>query len=251
MPLGPRPFVLGVEYEDRDLIFEDADPVGKPLVSRTLYLPKHHIRNDDTTISGAAPSEKSCAFAATFPFMNRIYCVEMQVIMSGQKKRTIERIVHANYTKIFSYCLSILMNREMAEDACHDVFLKLQKNIDCIDESRNSTPWLLRVARNHCYDICRREKHSFPSDSLEHHLREKSKGPAERLLEKERVSVIVAVMKDLKPAYREVLVLRDIEGFSYREIAVHLDVETKKVKWMLFKARRQIKLKMRDWDEEN
>ena len=53
-----------------------------------------------------------------------------------------------------------------------------------------------------------------------------------------------------RPSYREVLVLRDLEGFSYREIANHLEMDRKKVKWMLFKARQRIQRIVGEKDEK-
>jgi RNA polymerase sigma-70 factor, ECF subfamily len=170
--------------------------------------------------------------------------------VNGQKAM-IEEIVDKYYSRIYAYCLSILMNRERAEDACHDVFLKVQKNIDKLDERKNRSGWLLSIARNHCYDIYRKEKHSFPAEYLPYMLEDGSNGPEEQLLEKEQIRIIVESLKKLKPVYREVLVLRDIDGFAYREIALHLGLESKKVKWMLFKARKKIKLLIGDLDERD
>jgi RNA polymerase sigma-70 factor (ECF subfamily) len=158
------------------------------------------------------------------------------------KESLLEDIVQKHYRRVFSYCLSILVNREMAEDACHDVFLKVQKNLDSLDADRNCTPWLLRIARNHCYDIYRKERRMYPEVDLENTLKEGSMGPEERLLEKEKLAIAIKAMSKLKPTYREILILRDVEHLSYREIAAHLEIERKKVKWMLFKARQKVKL---------
>lgn len=152
----------------------------------------------------------------------------------------LQDMVRTHYSRVFAYCLSILMNREMAEDACHDVFLKVQQHIGTIDSGKNTTAWLFRIARNHCYDIYRKEKRSIAKESLENILEERSMGPEELLLQKEKVRSVIEGLKRLKPEYREVLVLRDMEGLSYREIARHLCIERTKVKWMLYKARQKL-----------
>ena len=163
----------------------------------------------------------------------------------------LEELIDQYYQRIFAYCLSILKNRERAEDACHDVFLKAQKNIDKLDLKRNRAAWLLRIARNHCYDVYRKEKHSFPSENLQDILIDNSIGIEERLIEKERIIILVESLKKLKPLYRETLVLRDIDGFSYKEIGLHLGMESKRVKWMLFKARKRLQLLIGEHDEKN
>ena len=162
----------------------------------------------------------------------------------------LEEIVHRHYRRVFAYCLSILMHRERAEDACHDVFLKVQKNLDTLDENRDCTAWLLRIARNHCYDLLRKEKRIYLSDDMERIRCDDSMGPEEHLLENERLGVVLEALKRLKPEYREVLVLRDIDGGSYQQIASHLGMERKRVKWMLYKARQHMKRIIGERDEE-
>ena len=158
-----------------------------------------------------------------------------------QEKSLLEDIVHRHYRRVFAYCLAILMNRERAEDACHDVFLKVQKNIGTLDRSRDCTAWLLRVARNHCYDMLRKERRIRDCEHLTDLLRERSLGPEDRLITQERRSAVHRALSQLEPERREVLVLRDIEGLSYQAIASHLGIERKRVKWMLYKARQRLK----------
>ena len=180
--------------------------------------------------------------SATFPLFFRIYYVD-------GRKTMIEEIVDTYYGRIYAYCLSILMNRERAEDACHDVFLKVQQNIDKLDLNKNRTGWLLSIARNHCYDMYRKEKHSFPAEYLPDMLEDCSIGPEEQLLKKERMRILLESLRKLKPVYREVLVLRDMDNFTYKEIALHLGMERKKVKWMLFKARKKMQMLIGDYNE--
>jgi RNA polymerase sigma-70 factor, ECF subfamily len=163
----------------------------------------------------------------------------------------IEEIVDKYYRRIFAYCLSILMNRERAEDACHDVFLKVHKNIEKLDVGKNTAGWLLSIARNHCYDLYQKEKRSFPRDNLQDILEDGAIGPEQQLLEKERMRIVMESLENLKPIYREVLVLRDIDNFTYKEIAMHLGIESKKVKWTLFKARKKMQVIIGDYDEKN
>jgi RNA polymerase sigma-70 factor (ECF subfamily) len=156
-------------------------------------------------------------------------------------RHALEEIVHKYYERVFAYCLAILTNRERAEDACHDVFLKVQSNIEKLDHRKNCAAWLLRIARNHCYDVYRKEKRLLLCEDVGNTVRERGLDPEERLLEKERMAMIVDAVNNLQPAYREVLVLRDFSGFSYQSIAHHLGIDRKRVKWMLHKARKRLK----------
>jgi RNA polymerase sigma-70 factor (ECF subfamily) len=158
-----------------------------------------------------------------------------------QEQNALEQIVDGHYDRVFAYCLAILAHRERAEDACHDVFLRVQQNLDRLDHGRDCTPWLLRIARNRCYDILKREHRLTVTDELAGTLPDSSPGPEDLALANERTAAFVRALNQLNPNYREVLVLRDINGLSYTDAAQHLGIDRKRVKWMLFKARQRIK----------
>ncbi len=166
-----------------------------------------------------------------------------------REQDALEQIVDRHYDRVFSYCLAILTHRERAEDACHDVFLKVQNNLDRLDHGRDCTPWLLRIARNHCYDILRKEQRLSLRGDLSDTVRARSPGPEEQTLARDRAAAVVQAINELAPDYREVLVLRDITGLTYADIARHLEIDSKKVKWMLYKARQRLRSVAGAWDE--
>ena len=73
------------------------------------------------------------------------------------------------------------MNREKAEDACHDVFLNVPRNLASLDFNRNITGWLLTVARNHCYDIYRADSREFTIEFPPEVLADSSMKPEDNL----------------------------------------------------------------------
>lgn len=138
--------------------------------------------------------------------------------------------------------------REEAEDLAQDIFIKAFQSLNGFKgESRFST-WLYRIATNHCLNRLKEEKRRNPGllpspmtpdsilstkdDPSSHHL---------RLEKKELQELVQSRIKELKGEYRLVLVLRDIQGLSYEDIAEVLDLEIGTVRSRLHRARMELK----------
>jgi RNA polymerase sigma-70 factor (ECF subfamily) len=146
-------------------------------------------------------------------------------------------IAEKYYDRLFAYCNSILMNHSMAEDACHDVLIKLLGHYEKGDQRCRHLRWILAVARNHCYDMIRKESRSVASDTIASTEKTDIPNPEKKFIMDEACTRIRKQLSSIPPQYREVLVLRDFNDMSYREIAEHLNCKTKQVKWMLSSAR--------------
>jgi RNA polymerase sigma-70 factor (ECF subfamily) len=155
-------------------------------------------------------------------------------------------IAEKHYDRLFAYCNAILLDGNKAEDACQDVLLKLLTRFQDGDKRCRDLAWILTVARNHCYDMIRKERRIVDSDCTEHQLESVYKGPEEELLRNEEVLSIRNQLKSMPPKYREVLVLRDFNDMSYKDIAAHLNCNVSRVKWMLNTARSRLRLCLGD-----
>lgn len=161
--------------------------------------------------------------------------------------------------KLYGFCCSILKNDADAEEAVQDTFIKVYKKIDTFDLSTNFTAWIYRIASNTAKDILRRhKKHSKcisfdkpisddnASDSVGHcmEISDNSENPSSNLQIKETKSIIFDEIEALPDLYKEVLLLRHIEDFSYDEIAEILNCNVGTVKSRLFRAREILKEKI-------
>jgi RNA polymerase sigma-70 factor (ECF subfamily) len=124
---------------------------------------------------------------------------------------------------LMRYLLSILANREAAEDAFQDCWVKVMEKIGQFQEVMSFGPWLFRIARNTAYDALRRKRRWRSLDSgLEADSEERLPEVADPTDFGNQVvarQTVERLIKSLSPDYREVLYLRFFESQSYEEIA--------------------------------
>lgn len=139
--------------------------------------------------------------------------------------------------------LQLLGSRDEAMDVAQDTLLRLMRSLDRFDTARPLTPWVTSIARNLVVDLVRRKK-VRRADSLESLLAEDrievpdGGGSPEAHAERRELGRRLALaVRDLPPAFREVVVLRDYQDLSYEEIAGVLGVPRGTVMSRLHRAR--------------
>jgi len=132
----------------------------------------------------------------------------------------------------------LVHDQEQARDLAQETFLKVYQHLDQFDASRRFGPWLFRVAVNLAVDWLRKRKpvlrlnHMVRGD--EHPVEIIDPDPRPRLdLEQE----IQRVLQEIPMAYRTVLILRDLEGFSCSEVAAIEGRREATIRWRLSRAR--------------
>jgi RNA polymerase sigma-70 factor, ECF subfamily len=147
-----------------------------------------------------------------------------------------------------------IAGREDAEDVSQDAFLRAFHRLGRFRADASFRAWLLQITHNAAIDhISRRraepvEPEEVPEDP-EHAV---ARLPAERLESRERIARLERKLRGLSPEARVVLVLRDIEGLSYEEIADITQAPLGTVKVRLYRARRDLIEMLRtntyDWE---
>ena len=110
----------------------------------------------------------------------------------------------------------------LAEDMSQEAFLRAWKNLHSYMPTHPFKNWLLRIATNATLDVIRRERETVPLE--EDSLSTTELNPEHALSQKETSLRVQQAVLDLPPASRAVLVLREYEGFSYKEIAETLKI---------------------------
>jgi RNA polymerase sigma-70 factor (ECF subfamily) len=148
-----------------------------------------------------------------------------------------------------------IAGREDAEDVSQDAFLRAFHRLARFRADASFRAWLLQITHNAAVDhISRRrpEPVETPEDVPEDPERTVARLPAERLESRERMARLERKLRGLSPEARVVLVLRDIEGLSYEEIADITQSPLGTVKVRLFRARRDLIEMLRtntyDWE---
>ena len=130
-----------------------------------------------------------------------------------------------------------------AEDVSQDAFLRAFHRLEQFRGQAPFRAWLLRIAHNAALDhLARRRPEPVDPDTVEHaaSAQPASRLPADRLEVRERIERLEDKLTALPPAHRAVLVLRDVEGLSYEEIATVTDSPLGSVKGRLHRARREL-----------
>lgn len=162
--------------------------------------------------------------------------------MNGVFEGTVERF----QDRVFTYARYLLGSPEEAEDVTQDVLLKLWRHRATVD-SEHPGPWLLRVTRNACIDRLRRRRFRLvpiaDSSAVEGEvvLRDTAPGPEDRSRTSELGRRLEAALDDLEEPYRSIVVLREIQGCKYREIAEALEMPLNTVKVYLHRGRARLR----------
>lgn len=133
---------------------------------------------------------------------------------------------------------------QIAEDAAQETFIRAWSHLGSFRVDSSLRNWLYRIALNTATDMLRKEKHILPNDVEELSLADPRLGPEGTCLQEERTALVRAAIQSLPEASRAVLVLKEYEGLSYREIADALDIPIGTVMSRLNYARKTLKEKL-------
>ncbi len=152
-------------------------------------------------------------------------------------ERAFAVIVRQYQTPLYNYVARVLANdRSLAEDLCQEVFLRVYQALPGFDNRCQFTTWLFQVAKHRVVDELRaRERRGRPSVELDAvpHLT-LTPPPSDSIEEMDIVWRAIGTLNvDLKMA----LLLRDVVGLSYAEIADALETTLATVKWRIYKGR--------------
>lgn len=158
--------------------------------------------------------------------------------------RAWEEIVERYGRRIFNLCLQFTHAAPEAEDLTQEIFLKIHGHLG---QYRGEVPlaaWVLRLARNLSIDDYRRHRLRKESEvDGEDALLERPStlgDPAADLQARERRRLVHGVLREMPVELAEVVMLRDLQGFSYDEVTAALDVPLGTVKSRLHRARREL-----------
>ncbi|MBL7851880.1 MAG: RNA polymerase sigma factor [Cyclobacteriaceae bacterium] len=151
--------------------------------------------------------------------------------------------------KLYRFAFRLLGNNEEAKDVVQEVMIKVWSGRDQLDQVQNLEAWCMRITKNLSLDRLRQQQRR-PTDSLEKgmHLTHQSLTPAEATELGERMKRIAELMAELPDKQRQVMHLRDIEGYSYNEICEILEIDMSQVKVNLFRARNAVREKLLKMD---
>lgn len=157
--------------------------------------------------------------------------------------------------RLFNTLLRVVGSHEDAADAAQDAFVQAFTKLDSFRGESQFYTWLYRIAMNVALSRQRRRRPTASVDHVKESVGDEpldaGEGPEETVLSQERVEHVQAALSNLGDEHRQILVLREIEGFAYEEIASILDLPVGTVRSRIFRARVQLKEKLASlWGEQ-
>lgn len=161
-------------------------------------------------------------------------------------------IVEKYQRKVYRMIYAMIQDKEDALEMTQELFFKVYRHIEGFQEQCSFYTWVYRIAMNLCIDYKRRRKlkiqeyddavkqrgdaiGDFPVTSVA-----SRETPTARLMKEELATKIRQAMDKLPPKHRQVIVLREVEGYSYQEIAEILGISIGTVMSRLHHARKKM-----------
>lgn len=161
-------------------------------------------------------------------------------------------ILITKYEKqIYNLCKHMLLDEGMAEDAVQEICVKIWKEISRFEEKAKFSTWVYRISVNQCIDIIRKIKrknetslvkeNKLENEEWQMEIEDQDGNIEEKMESYELKKILEEALSQLKPQYRAICILRDINDYSYEEIASILGISIGTVKSRISRARQALK----------
>ena len=177
------------------------------------------------------------------PTMRALNDSEIIAQISLGRRELFSEIVQKYEQRIRGFCMSMLKDSALSEDAAQEVFIKAFQGLNGFRSDSSFSTWLFRIAANHCRDVLRkRARESLQSwdallDSNHDRFEALFSEPSTALSAIEHRELVIKLLSALPDDYREIVTLREIQQLSYAEIADVLICSLDAVKSRLKRAR--------------
>jgi len=178
---------------------------------------------------------------------------EIQLVQRARDgdREAFKELVETYQRKVYGICIGMLKDPDDSMDVSQEVFIKVYRYLDKFNQESSFYTWLYRITVNKCIDFIRKQKRKREVDYNDELLREGNVAGDDELLpsrlgihpdkvygRKELREKMLEALKTLSEKHRTILVLREVEGLSYEEIADVLQVSKGTVMSRLYHARR-------------
>jgi RNA polymerase sigma-70 factor, ECF subfamily len=156
-------------------------------------------------------------------------------------ERAFSLIVRAYEVPVFNYVMRLVGDRSLAEDLTQEVFLRVYQGLPSFSLRSRFTTWLFQVTKNRVLDELRAfERRPRAVVAIEDiPPLEAVDAPLEQV---EEMDAVWRAVQELNVDLKMALLLRDVVGLSYNEIADSLEITLATVKWRIYKAREDVQL---------
>jgi len=170
--------------------------------------------------------------------MENLSDIELYGLMSTDEKTARKAFaeLYIRYsTRLYAYCRRFLGNKEEAEDAYQEIFVKFFESRKQQRLMTNISAFIMRIAHNVCINLKRNERKIVSFDDYMS-IQDDNRPEKDDLL-----NLIKSALELLQPEYREVFILREYDGMSYQEIGEVLNMNVSTVKIRIYRAKEKVR----------
>lgn len=163
-------------------------------------------------------------------------CLLVDRCLNGQQS-AFRELIHKFQGPVFGLCYRMLGQREEAEDAMQETFVRVVRNLHRWDPERAFEPWLLTIAGNRCRTRLAKRQRRPKSQTLDYPIQDSShlEAAADHLAEE-----VTIALKGVRDEYKQAFLLFYKRQCCYAEIAKQMDIPLGTVKTWVHRARREL-----------
>lgn len=180
--------------------------------------------------------------------------LDSKLVKAAQRgdRKAFTQLVERTQRRSYAVALQLVHDTDEARDVCQEAYLKAHRNLDKFDGQAQFSTWLYRIVVNTGIDFLRRrrgEKFEFDETRDPEENNDNDSGisprrlgfdPARALEDRELREHMTAALAQLSPIHRAILVMREVDGLSYQEMADTLQIQIGTVMSRLFHARKRM-----------
>lgn len=188
---------------------------------------------------------------------------EQEIILALQCKSesAFKTLVSQFQDRVYNTCLGLLQHPEEAEEAAQDVFIEVYKSIDRFKGEAKLSTWIYKIATTKSLERIRKQKAqkrfaflqslTGGDQDYEKLTHASFNHPGVILENKEHAQTLFKALKTLPDNQRVTFTLHKVEGLPYQEIAQVLETSVSSIESLIFRARKNLQKKLKDYYEKN
>lgn len=164
-------------------------------------------------------------------------------------KNAFGKLVNKYMKRAYYSALGLIGSHDAALDLSQDAFVRAYKAIGNFDPEKQFFTWLYKILRNLCFNYLRdKKRHASSFSEIGEkqlvNIKDSSQNIDNELIQNDMKELLWQAIDKLKPAEREIIILKDFQDMSYKEIAGFLECPIGTVMSRLYNARKVLKLKL-------
>ena len=153
--------------------------------------------------------------------------------------------------ELFRLAKTMLQNNEDAEDALQEIYMKLWRNNEIIEDLKSPEAYAMKVMKNFCLDKLKSRKNKYMVELKEHELEKENFNPFNMVSFDNLKDLMLKLFSTLPEQQRMIIHMRDIEHYTYQEIEEVTGMNVNAIRVNLSRARKNVKgnyLKIRNYE---